>query len=157
MGSMVQGASWLIVWRVSAYAKFTYAFAVWPLDSGLRAQHQQSPGLYSSCAIFAPGGLARTCQVPRSLGSTLTTPPFPFHFSWAHQRLIARCYCLQVMHVGDRFTASGNDSAVRDCCSILWVANPEETDFFIRMLLSDIETNAAEENSMKSELVAARA
>lgn len=46
---------------------------------------------------------------------------------------------LQVMHVGDRFTASGNDSAVRDCCSILWVANPGETDFFIRMLLNDIQ------------------
>ena len=42
------------------------------------------------------------------------------------------------MHVGDRFTASGNDSAVRDCCSILWVANPSETDFFIKMLLNDI-------------------
>ena len=46
---------------------------------------------------------------------------------------------VQVMHVGDRFTASGNDSAVRDCCSILWVANPGETDFFIRMLLHDIQ------------------
>lgn len=57
---------------------------------------------------------------------------------------------LQVMHVGDRFTASGNDSAVRDCCSILWVANPEETDFFIRMLLSDIESLAAEKNGLKS-------
>jgi hypothetical protein len=33
----------------------------------------------------------------------------------------------EVLHVGDRFTDSGNDSATRDCCSILWVANPEET------------------------------
>ena len=56
------------------------------------------------------------------------------------------------MHVGDRFTASGNDSAVRDCCSILWVANPEETDFFIRMLLYDIEGLATEQNGMQSEL-----
>lgn len=45
---------------------------------------------------------------------------------------------LQVMHIGDRFTDSGNDSATRDCCSILWVANPEETDFFIKLLLADI-------------------
>ena len=45
----------------------------------------------------------------------------------------------QVLHVGDRFTASGNDSATRDCCSILWVANPEETDFFIKLLIADLE------------------
>jgi len=44
-----------------------------------------------------------------------------------------------VLHVGDRFTSSGNDAATRDCCSILWVANPEETDFFIRLLLGDLE------------------
>lgn len=34
---------------------------------------------------------------------------------------------MQAMHVGDRFSDTGNDSATRDCCSILWVANPEET------------------------------
>ena len=44
----------------------------------------------------------------------------------------------EVLHVGDRFTESGNDSATRDCCSILWVANPEETFFFINLLLKDI-------------------
>eukprot|EP00884_Botryococcus_braunii_P003359 jgi/Botrbrau1/13023/Bobra.0389s0016.1 len=45
---------------------------------------------------------------------------------------------MQVLHVGDRFTKSGNDATTRDCCSILWVANAEETSFFINMLLSDI-------------------
>jgi IMP and pyridine-specific 5'-nucleotidase len=40
--------------------------------------------------------------------------------------------------VGDRFTDSGNDAATRDVCSIVWVANPEETAFFIRMLLADL-------------------
>ncbi|BDA49790.1 IMP-specific 5'-nucleotidase 1 [Coccomyxa sp. Obi] len=44
----------------------------------------------------------------------------------------------EVLHVGDRFTASGNDAKTRDCCSILWVANPEETDFFIKLLLADL-------------------
>lgn len=44
----------------------------------------------------------------------------------------------EVMHVGDRFTQSGNDAATRDCCAILWVANPEETAFFMKLLLSDI-------------------
>jgi len=45
----------------------------------------------------------------------------------------------QVLHVGDRFTDSGNDSATRDCCAILWVANPEETYFFIHLMLQDIQ------------------
>jgi IMP and pyridine-specific 5'-nucleotidase len=45
----------------------------------------------------------------------------------------------QVLHVGDRFTDSGNDSATRDCCSIVWVANPEETYFFIHLMLQDIQ------------------
>lgn len=45
----------------------------------------------------------------------------------------------QVLHVGDRFTDSGNDSATRDCCPILWVANPEETYFFIHLMLQDIK------------------
>lgn len=44
----------------------------------------------------------------------------------------------EVLHVGDRFTDSGNDSATRDCCSILWVANPEETFFFISLMLGDV-------------------
>ncbi len=30
-----------------------------------------------------------------------------------------------MLHVGDRFTDSGNDVATRDICSVLWVANPE--------------------------------
>ncbi len=44
----------------------------------------------------------------------------------------------QVLHVGDRFTITGNDNQVRGCCSILWVANPEETAFFMQLLLRDM-------------------
>ncbi len=44
----------------------------------------------------------------------------------------------QVLHVGDRFTITGNDNQVRGCCSILWVANPDETAFFVQLLLTDI-------------------
>ncbi|KAG0626727.1 hypothetical protein M758_2G146800 [Ceratodon purpureus] len=44
----------------------------------------------------------------------------------------------ETLHVGDRFTVSGNDMATRSQCCILWVANPEETAFFTRLLLSDI-------------------
>jgi IMP and pyridine-specific 5'-nucleotidase len=46
--------------------------------------------------------------------------------------------CCETLHVGDRFTMSGNDTATRSQCSILWVANPEETAFFARLLLRDI-------------------
>jgi hypothetical protein len=28
--------------------------------------------------------------------------------------------------------------ATRDCASILWVATPEETDFFLKLLLADL-------------------
>ena len=49
----------------------------------------------------------------------------------------------EVLHVGDRFTQSGNDSATRDVCSILWVANPEETGFFMKALLRDIRAQRA--------------
>jgi IMP and pyridine-specific 5'-nucleotidase len=44
----------------------------------------------------------------------------------------------QTIHVGDRFTLSGNDAAARDKCSVVWVANPEETSFFIRLLTKDV-------------------
>lgn len=57
---------------------------------------------------------------------------------------IDKTFVFQGLHVGDRFTESGNDSATRDCCSILWVANPEETDFFVSMLLKDIRTSRAQ-------------
>jgi len=46
----------------------------------------------------------------------------------------------QSVHTGDRFTVSGNDSATRSRCSILWVANPEETAFFIRLIMEDIRS-----------------
>lgn len=44
----------------------------------------------------------------------------------------------QSLHVGDRFTLTGNDTKVRDACSILWVASPDETTFFMRLLYRDI-------------------
>lgn len=56
----------------------------------------------------------------------------------------------QALHAGDRFTDSGNDVATRDCCSIIWVANPEETDFFIKILLADIEKRREEEREARS-------
>ena len=45
----------------------------------------------------------------------------------------------QVVHCGDRFTVTGNDNNVRGCCSILWVANPDETAFMIGILLDEMQ------------------
>ena len=46
------------------------------------------------------------------------------------------------LHVGDRFTVTGNDAQVRGFCSILWVANPDETAFYVKILVRDM--NAVE-------------
>ena len=35
------------------------------------------------------------------------------------------------------------DAATRDVCAILWVANPEETGFFVRLLLGDLRARRA--------------
>jgi IMP and pyridine-specific 5'-nucleotidase len=44
-----------------------------------------------------------------------------------------------VMHCGDRFTVTGNDNQVRGCCSILWVASPDETAFVVGILLDEMQ------------------
>lgn len=49
----------------------------------------------------------------------------------------------EVIHVGDRFTMSGNDAAARDVCCVLWVANPEETGFFVKLLLALRQPNGS--------------
>lgn len=40
----------------------------------------------------------------------------------------------ETLFVGDRFTVTGNDSNVKGCCPILWVANPDETAFFMHFM-----------------------
>jgi hypothetical protein len=54
---------------------------------------------------------------------------------------VRACAQRGTLHVGDRFTSSGNDNAARSICSILWVANPDETAFFIKILLNDVHVN----------------
>jgi len=41
------------------------------------------------------------------------------------------------VHVGDRFTRTGNDTHAREAASTLWVSNPRETHFFLRLLLKE--------------------
>lgn len=38
---------------------------------------------------------------------------------------------------------SGNDAAARDVCCVLWVANPEETGFFVKLLLALRQPNSS--------------
>ena len=40
----------------------------------------------------------------------------------------------QIMHVGDRFTVTGNDKVAKSKFSILWVANPDETAWYFDIL-----------------------
>jgi hypothetical protein len=55
------------------------------------------------------------------------------------------------LHVGDRFTNSGNDNAARSICSILWVANPDETAFFIKILLNDVRAKQLDQAAPKNQ------
>eukprot|EP00216_Chloropicon_sp_CCMP2111_P004772 CAMPEP_0198237228 /NCGR_PEP_ID=MMETSP1446-20131203/3070_1 /TAXON_ID=1461542 ORGANISM="Unidentified sp, Strain CCMP2111" /NCGR_SAMPLE_ID=MMETSP1446 /ASSEMBLY_ACC=CAM_ASM_001112 /LENGTH=389 /DNA_ID=CAMNT_0043919305 /DNA_START=323 /DNA_END=1492 /DNA_ORIENTATION=- len=49
------------------------------------------------------------------------------------------CSPTRVIHFGDRFTTTGNDAITKRKFPTVWVANPEETAWFIRLLLKDLE------------------
>ncbi|EQC29746.1 hypothetical protein SDRG_12518 [Saprolegnia diclina VS20] len=51
------------------------------------------------------------------------------------QTLLAGHECL---HVGDRFTRTGNDTRSRDVASTVWVSNPEETGYIMKTLLQTL-------------------
>ena len=48
-----------------------------------------------------------------------------------------RAGAASTVHVGDRFTRTGNDTHAREAASTLWVSNPRETHFFLRLLLKE--------------------
>ncbi len=48
-----------------------------------------------------------------------------------------RATAASTVHVGDRFTRTGNDTHAREAASTLWVSNPRETHFFLRLLLKE--------------------
>lgn len=45
----------------------------------------------------------------------------------------------QCLHVGDRFTVTGNDTRSRKVAMTAWVSNPQETIFIVQYLLSQLE------------------
>jgi hypothetical protein len=89
--------------------------------------------MFTSTVWLAAARLVALCK-----GYACCTAHACMHACCVDCRACAAWCHAQVLHVGDRFTASGNDATTRDCCSILWVANPEETDFFIKLLLADL-------------------
>ncbi len=46
---------------------------------------------------------------------------------------------MECLHVGDRFTQTGNDAKAREVSNTLWVTNPDETVEFMNILLNDIK------------------
>ena len=60
---------------------------------------------------------------------------------------------LQVMHVGDRFTVTGNDAVAKSKFGILWVANPEETNWYLSILQNDID-NIGQDSQQAADSVA---
>lgn len=44
----------------------------------------------------------------------------------------------ETIHVGDRFTRTGNDTMAREVCNGLWICNPKETIFVMRLVLRDL-------------------
>ena len=45
------------------------------------------------------------------------------------------------MHVGDRFTVTGNDAVAKSKFGILWVANPQETNWYLSILQNDLDNS----------------
>jgi IMP and pyridine-specific 5'-nucleotidase len=50
----------------------------------------------------------------------------------------------ECLHVGDRFTQTGNDAKAREVSNTLWVTNPQETEDFMKILLKDVDIFHAE-------------
>lgn len=46
---------------------------------------------------------------------------------------------MECLHVGDRFTSTGNDTRSRDAATTVWVSNPSETEYIIKKLLAAID------------------
>jgi hypothetical protein len=46
---------------------------------------------------------------------------------------------MECLHVGDRFTRTGNDTRSRDAATTVWVSNPSETIYVMNRLLEEID------------------
>ncbi|CAE7918136.1 ISN1, partial [Symbiodinium sp. KB8] len=58
------------------------------------------------------------------------------------------------VHVGDRFTRTGNDTHSRDAASTLWISNPRETRFFLHLLLRAVVRTHPKVAAVTAEAVA---
>ena len=53
----------------------------------------------------------------------------------------------ECLHVGDRFTRTGNDTRSREAATTVWVSNPTETVYIMKKLLQNIDKTRGIENS----------
>ncbi|CAH0485831.1 unnamed protein product [Peronospora farinosa] len=56
----------------------------------------------------------------------------------------------ECLHVGDRFTRTGNDTRSRDAATTIWISNPQETVHIMKILLRTIDI-AREQKETKEE------
>ena len=56
----------------------------------------------------------------------------------------------ECLHVGDRFTRTGNDTRSRDAATTIWISNPNDTVHIMTILLRTIDI-ARKENETKDE------
>ncbi|TMW58503.1 hypothetical protein Poli38472_010062 [Pythium oligandrum] len=52
---------------------------------------------------------------------------------------------MECLHVGDRFTRTGNDTRSRDAATTVWVSDPRETRYIMKKLLNAIDAARGEE------------
>uniref|UniRef100_M4BE62 IMP-specific 5'-nucleotidase 1 n=1 Tax=Hyaloperonospora arabidopsidis (strain Emoy2) TaxID=559515 RepID=M4BE62_HYAAE len=57
----------------------------------------------------------------------------------------------ECLHVGDRFTTTGNDTRSRDAATTIWVSNPQETVRIMTILLQTIDSVREQKKARKEE------
>lgn len=72
----------------------------------------------------------------------------------------------ECLHVGDRFTSTGNDTRSRDAATTVWVSDPSETVHIMKKLLKAVDaarssspslaTAAADSSAPEEQMIEAR-
>lgn len=57
----------------------------------------------------------------------------------------------ECLHVGDRFTRTGNDTRSRDAATTIWISNPEETAQIMTILLQTIDLERKQKKERREE------
>ncbi|KAI9912574.1 hypothetical protein PsorP6_005242 [Peronosclerospora sorghi] len=57
----------------------------------------------------------------------------------------------ECLHVGDRFTITGNDTRSRDVAATIWVSNPQKTGCVMSILLQAIDLEHQQKRERNAE------